>query len=268
MHTHCIIKCDITYFKSRLRFRFVKRYNQSMQGKNAKPLSILVVDDEVAIRDLVIQILELKYQVYSATNTQEALRIAKEHKPSLALVDIYMPGHSGLELCKQLRLDPATKHIPIMIMTARNALETRVKAFEYGADDFLEKPFYMDELVSRIESKIRRFSEEASGNANKVISPSLQDLKLDFESLKANIAGKDFDLGHTEFKILSMLIRQAGSIVARAAIEEYIWGSNVPETRPLDTHIAGLRRKLAASKRLKLRTVYGEGFILESKGLI
>lgn len=268
MHTNCIIKCDITYFKSGLRSRFVKRYNQPMQGKNAKPLSILVVDDEAAIRDLVIQILELKYQVYSATNTEEALRIAKEHKPSLALVDIYMPGHSGLELCKQLRMDPATKHIPIMIMTARNALETRVKAFEYGADDFLEKPFYMDELVSRIESKIRRFSEEASGNANKAINPSFQDLKLDFESLRANIAGKDFDLGHTEFKILSMLIRQAGSIVARAAIEKYIWGRDVPETRPLDTHIAGLRRKLAASKRLKLRTVYGEGFILESKTLI
>lgn len=235
-----------------------------MPLKNDRPLSILVVDDEASIRDLVIQILELKYQVYSATNAQEALRIAKEHKPTLALVDIYMPGRNGLELCKELRNDPSTKQIPIIIMTARNALETRVKAFEFGADDFLEKPFYMDELVSRIESKIRRLSE-SSGESQKIANPSLQDLNLDFESLKAHIGGKDFELGHTEFKILSLLMRKADSIVTRESIEDYIWGKDVPSTRPLDTHIAGLRKKLSASKRLKLRTVYGEGFILESR---
>lgn len=229
-----------------------------------KPLSVLVVDDEAAIRDLVIQILELKYQVYSATNTQEALRIAKEHKPSFILIDIYMPGRSGLELCKDLRNDPVTKNIPMMIMTARNALETRVKAYEYGADDFLEKPFYMDDLISRIDSKIKRFSEVLADNKSNV-STGMQDLDLNIESLSANIAGKEVDLGHTEFKILSLLIKKAGNLVTRQSIEDYVWGKQTPVTRSLDTHIAALRRKLAYSKRVKLRTVYGEGFILEPR---
>ncbi len=229
-----------------------------------RPLSILVVDDdEAAIRDLVIQILELKYQVYSATNTEEALRIAKEHRPSFVLLDIYMPGQNGLELCRQLRSDLSTKNIPIMIMTARNALETRVKAFEYGADDFIEKPFYMDELISRIDSKIRRFAEVNVESDKKEVQPIMQDLRLNLESLTASIAGIEFELGHTEFKILNLLTKKAGSLVTRKAIEEYVWGEEVPATRPLDTHIAGLRRKLSASKRVKLRTVYGEGFVLE-----
>ena len=230
-----------------------------------RPISVLIVDDEAAIRDMVIQILEIKYQVYSATNTKEALRIAKEHKPSFILLDIYMPGRSGLDLCKELRSDSTTKDIPIMIMTARNALETRVKAFEYGADDFIEKPFHMDELLSRVESKIKRFTEGKVSYLKNDLQPSVQDLDLDFESLTAKIAGKEFLLGRTEFKILSLLMRKVGSLVTRQAIEEYIWGEDLPATRPLDTHIAGIRRKIAASKCLKLRTIYGEGFILESK---
>lgn len=233
-------------------------------NQTAKPLSVLIVDDEASIRDLVIQVLELKYQVYSATNSAEALRIAKEHKPSFILADIYMPGLNGIDLCRLLREDDATKNIPVMIMTARNSLETRIKSFESGADDFLEKPFYMDELLTRIESKIRKYNEVGHLSEKSSVT-SLQDLSLDYEALRATIADQPIDLGYIEFKILSLLVRKAGNLVTRENIEQAVWGDEIPATRSLDTHIASLRRKLGASKKLQLRTVYGEGFILQAK---
>ncbi len=228
-----------------------------------KQLSVLVVDDEASIRDLVLQVLELNYHVYSATNSAEAFRIAKEHKPSFILADIYMPGQNGLDFCRAIREDNTTKNIPVMIMTARNSLETRIKVFESGADDFLEKPFYMDELVTRIEAKIRKYNQLDAPAKGSVTT--LQDLSLDYEALRATIGEAPMELGYIEFKILSLLVRKAGNLVTRENIEQAIWGDEIPATRSLDTHIASLRRKLSASEKLQLRTVYGEGFILQAK---
>lgn len=235
--------------------------NPNLSGK---PLSVLVVDDEASIRDLVIQVLELNYQVYSATNSAEALRIAREHKPSFILADIYMPGQSGLDFCRALREDNTTKNIPVMIITARNSLETRIKVFESGADDFLEKPFYIDELLTRIEAKIKKYNQLSDSPSKSAIT-TLQDLVMDYEALRATIGETSLELGYIEFKILSLLVRKAGNLVTRENIEQAVWGDEIPATRSLDTHIASLRRKLGVSEKLQLRTVYGEGFILQAK---
>ncbi len=152
-----------------------------------------------------------------------------------------------------------------MIMTARNSLETRIKVFESGADDFLEKPFYMDELITRIEAKIRKYNQLGGASAAKTSATSLQDLTLDYEALRATIGETPMELGYIEFKILSLLVRKAGNLVTRENIEQAVWGDEIPATRSLDTHIASLRRKLGASEKLQLRTVYGEGFILQAK---
>lgn len=229
--------------------------------ENRPRFSVLIVDDEAGIRDLMIQILSTKYTVYSSPNATEARRVVLEHNPDLVIVDIYMPGDSGIVLCRDIREDPASKHIPVIIMTARNARETRVKAFESGADDFLEKPFHMDELISRVDSKLKRVVESKFPR----LTINAGDLTLDLESLEAELDGEAIEVKQLEFRILSILMKNLGKLVTRKVIEADIWGNDLPSTRSLDTHMATIRRKLSRSKRLVMRTVYGEGFVLETK---
>lgn len=224
--------------------------------------SVLIVDDEPSIRDMLIQILQPRYIVYSATNATEAMRITQEHKPSLVIVDIYMPGVSGLQFCQWIRSEPITRDIPVIVMTARNAREIRVSAFDSGADDFLEKPFHMDELISRIDAKLRRFSAIANRGRTQV---TFMDVTLDLERLVPSVDSKDLDLGQIEFKILSLLMRSPDMLVTRESVEQTVWGHDRPVTRSLDTHLVALRKQLSTSNQVVLRTVYGKGFVLSSK---
>jgi len=228
-----------------------------------KPKSILVVDDDRAIRDLAIQILELKYQVYSATDAIEARRIALEHKPSLILLDIYMAGESGISLCERLRKDPQTQDIPLILMTARSAREVRVNAFTSGADDFIEKPFYMDELLARIDSKLRRSNEHKKGSES-TTTYTYQDIKLDLETQKMSLMGQSTDISQTEFRVMCLLVRRSGELVKREDIEALIWENEKPITRSLDTHMAALR-KILRNSSAELRAVYGQGYILDKR---
>lgn len=225
--------------------------------------SVLVVDDEEYIRHLIGQILENKYQVMTASSANEAVAMLDKNLPSVILLDIYMPGDDGVSLCQKLRDNPVTREVPVIMMTAMDSRDTRIRSFSSGADDFLAKPFDLDELCARIESKLRRVNErETTRTRPNVIN--LKDVSLDVESFKATIDGKPVDLGFIEFRILSHLVRNVGTLVKRDELEASIWGDDRPASRALDTHIASLRKKLGTSQ-ISLRTVYGEGFVLETK---
>ena len=219
---------------------------------------ILIVDDEPSIREFLAQILSEHYQILFAKNGTEAFEIAKNKKPTIILLDIIMPGKNGIETCREIRNDPTTKSIPVIMLTALNDSNQRTQAFLSGADDYITKPFNPDELIARVESKIRRQKEVAPQVTGRV---QFGDLTLNFEELKAEINGKTVEISQTEFKILSCLIKNQGQLVQREVLHDSVWGEESPSDRALDPHITTLRKKLKNS-RSELKTVYGQGYSL------
>ncbi len=249
-----------------MSFAIVGLYSPIMQiaeNQNPKRHSVLVVDDEEYIRHLIGQILENKYDVMTAANANEAVALMSKTPPSVVLLDIYMPGDDGVTLCQKLRENPQTREVPVIMMTAMDSRDTRIRSFSSGADDFLSKPFDLDELCARIESKLRRVNERETIKA-RTNTITLGDISLDVETFKASVGERPVDLGFIEFRILSHLVRNVGVLVKRDELEASIWGDDRPASRALDTHIASLRKKLGPSQ-ISLRTVYGEGFVLEQK---
>lgn len=219
---------------------------------------ILIVDDEPSIREFLAQILSEHYQILFAKNGTEALEVAKSKVPTIILLDILMPGKNGIQTCRDIRNDPTTKSIPVIMLTALNDTDQRTQAFISGADDYVSKPFTPDELVARIESKIRRQKEVTPQIAGRV---QFGDLTLNLEELKAEINGKAVEISQTEFKILNCLIKNQGQLLLREALHDYVWGDESPSDRALDPHITTLRKKLKGS-RCELKTAYGQGYSL------
>lgn len=224
-----------------------------------RKIKILIVDDEPDIREFLAQILSQNYHVIFAKNGEEAVEIAKEQQPSIILLDLIMPVKTGIEACKDLRSNPKTTEIPILFLSALNSSGQRTDAFLAGADDYINKPFTPDELLARVESKLRRSAER-----NSQATVKYGDLIIDFQQLKITSSSKDLDLGQTEFKILSYLIKRKGDLVTRDELNSFVWQDEVPSDRALDPHITTLRRKLKDSL-CELKTVYGQGYGLVIK---
>lgn len=226
-----------------------------------RKIKILIVDDEPEIREFLAQILSQNYQIIFAKNGQEAIDIAQEQQPALILLDIIMPVKTGIEACAELRSNPKTSNIPILFLSALNSTEKRTDAFLAGGDDYINKPFFPDELLARIESKLRRTFERSSQTSDAI---KYGDLTVDFQHLKVINDSKDLELGQTEFKILSYLIKKQGDLVTREELNNFIWEDEIPSDRALDPHITTLRKKLKDSQ-CELKTVYGQGYGLVLK---
>lgn len=232
-----------------------------MMGMKERPSKILIVDDEPSIRQFIASILSDKYTVLSAGSGLEAVRVARSEKPDLILLDILMPGNDGIACLQELRTHTDTADMPVLMLTAVNEPDVRIKAFTAGADDFIAKPFQPDELIARIESKLNRFKSLSTVSS---LVLRLGDVALDLASLRVTIGSTDTSLGPVEFKILSLLMRQRGRLTRREDIERFVWPNDTPSERGLDSHIFGLRRKLNNSSLL-LQTIYGTGYTLSVK---
>jgi len=229
--------------------------------------SILVVDDETSIRELLTHILSEFMHVILAKDGEEALEAAQSKNPALILLDISMPGRDGLEVCRLLRQNPETSNIPIIMLTAHNEPEKRIDAFNFGADDFISKPFLPAELVARIKRKLDR-ALQATSTSNSVRPLQIGNLKLCYENLQLEINGKSHELGQVEYRILGFLLKRKGQLVPREDLNQYVWGSDLPSDRALDPHITSLRKKLEKSNSY-LKSVYGKGYsiILKDSGV-
>lgn len=172
-----------------------------------------------------------------------------------------MPGINGGDVCRELRNSPKTQFIPILILTGSNGSDLVVKAFACGADDFITKPFVIEELLARIESKIRRADQLSSQASHQVV---FGDLVLDFQERSAVIGLRKVELGQIEFKILNYLIKNQGQLVQRGRLSEVIWGKKTSSERALDPHITNIRQKLRNS-RCELKTIYSQGYSLVLK---
>ncbi len=224
---------------------------------------ILVADDEEDVLNLVA--LNLKtagYNVLKAENGLTALEMARTSLPALIVLDLMLPGMPGLDVCKALKSEPATKLIPIIMLTAKAEEVDRIVGLELGADDYLTKPFSPRELVLRVKSVIRRI--DTSGPVDNTIK--IGDIQVDRARYEVLVKGKPLDFTATEFKLLALLMERRGRVQSRDTLLNDVWGyENIIDTRTVDTHIRRLREKLGKAADC-IETVRGFGYRIAESG--
>ena len=221
---------------------------------------VLVVEDEKDVRELLR--LNLKgggFDVLEAQNGAEGLAIAKAELPSVVILDLMMPEMNGMEVCRALRRNPATSRIPILMLTAKSTEEDKVAGLEVGADDYVTKPFSPRELLLRVRAVARRQPDQGASNPAPVKAGGIA---LDRASMTATIGSKKLVLTSTEYRLLDLLVRRAGTIQSREALLSEVWGYQASlDTRTVDTHVRRLRDKLGKAGAV-IQTVRGSGYRL------
>lgn len=218
---------------------------------------ILVADDEPDVLALVtLNLSRAGFDVLKASDGAQALRLAREHEPALVVLDLMMPGLSGLEVAKLLKQSPATSRIPILMLTAKADEVDRIVGLEVGADDYVTKPFSPREIVLRVQSILRRM-EAAPAQAEELQVGGIQ---VDRVRHEVRIDGKPLEFTATEFKLLTVLMERCGRLQSREVLLNDVWGyESVIDTRTVDTHIRRLREKLGTAADL-VETVRGFGY--------
>jgi len=225
---------------------------------NAK-YKILVVDDEPDIIEIIEYTLAKEgYEVISANNGHEAIKLASEHKPNLIILDIMMPKMDGIETCRQLRENEKLKETYIVFLTARDEEFIEIMGFNAGADDYISKPIKPRALLSRINAILRR---KAGGSDQAIEKIEIDDLIIDRETFNIYRAGKVISLAKKEFDLLYLLASKPGKVFTRDVILEQIWGNDVVViNRTIDVHIRKLREKVGERY---IHTIKGVGYKFE-----
>jgi two-component system response regulator MprA len=225
-------------------------------------MRILVVDDDRAVRESLRRSLAFNgYQVDLAADGQAALTAVSSARPDAMVLDVMMPRLDGLEVCRRLR--GTGDDLPILVLTARDAVSDRVAGLDAGADDYLPKPFALEELLARLRALLRRRSSPSDGE---VSSAPLRfaDLSLDPDTREVRRGERPISLTRTEFALLEMLLANPRRVLSRTRILEEVWGYDFPTTgNALEVYIGYLRRKTESDDESRLiHTVRGVGYVL------
>jgi two-component system, OmpR family, phosphate regulon response regulator PhoB len=229
----------------------------------SKVRQILVVEDEQPIREMVAFALRRAgYEVSEAASSKDARVILADQRPDLMLVDWMLPDMSGLELTRQIKRDPGTRDVPIIMLTARAAEGDKVAGLDGGADDYMTKPFSPRELLSRINAVLRR-----SGVAEEGDRLQLAGLTMDRASHRVSSADREVTLGPTEYRMLEFFMQNPERVYSRSQLLDRVWGGNVYiEERTIDVHIRRLRKALEDVQMDHLiQTVRGSGYRFSAK---
>ena len=221
-------------------------------------MKILVVDDERAVRESLRRALELEgYEIELADDGVAALdALESSGEPDAMILDVLMPGLDGLEVARRLRRGGST--LPILMLTARVEVEDRVAGLDAGADDYVTKPFALDELLARVRALLRRVHEDDAGKL------AFADIELDPGTREVTRGGDPIDLTRTEFSLLELFMRNPRQVLTRSVIFERVWGYDFGfGSNSLDVYIGYLRRKTEAGDKPRLiQTVRGVGYAL------
>src|ERR671921_2991532 len=227
-----------------------------------EPVRILVVDDDRAVRDALRRALTLGgYEVQAAEGGQQGLTQIAPGLPDAVVLDVGMPGVDGLEVCRRLR--GAGNRVPVLMLTARDAVSDRIDGLDAGADDYLVKPFDVGELRARLRALLRRTRADGNGDAD---CQSFHELRLDGARHGVSVGESFVELTRTEYQLLELLMLNAGRVLPHNLIYERVWGYDFgPASNALRVYIGYLRRKLEqAGARPLLHTVRGVGYVLRA----
>jgi two-component system response regulator MprA len=229
-------------------------------------VEVLLAEDDRAVRESLTRALGLEgYDVSAVTNGAQALDSLREHSVDVVLLDVSMPIVDGLTVCRVLRSEK--NRVPILMLTARTETSDRVVGLDAGADDYLPKPFDLDELFARMRALLRRAGgddEAKSGAESDVLQ--LEDLRIDTAGRQVTRGGREIDLSKTEFELLELLVRNAGIVLDHTVIYERIWQYDFgPDSKNLAVYVGYLRRKTeeAGGSRI-IHTVRGVGYVARS----
>jgi two-component system phosphate regulon response regulator PhoB len=229
--------------------------------------SVLIVDDELAIRDMLRMALEMaEFRCLEADNIHAAFRLIVDERPDIVLLDWMLPGGSGIELLRRLKRTEATRDLPVIMLTAKTTEDNVIQGLDVGADDYITKPFAPRELIARIRALVRRSAGPEQG-------ARLQagELTLDVEARRVSLCGEPVELGPTEFRLLQFFMAHPERAYSRSQLLDQVWGANVyVEERTVDVHIRRLRKSLQLPGQdysALIQTVRGTGYRFSTSGL-
>ncbi|MCE9626699.1 MAG: response regulator transcription factor [Candidatus Eisenbacteria bacterium] len=222
----------------------------------------MVIGDEKEIRDLVRYNLEKAgFRVAAAGDGEEGLRQLFAARPDALVLDLMLPGANGLEILREVRGEPATHDLPVIVLTARSAEMDKLLGFEHGADDYLTKPFSPRELVARVKALVRRARPSGMSRAIEIGV-----LRVDIDAREVKLSDVKLDLTPREFDLIAFLARHPGRVLSRDELLRKVWGYDyVGETRTVDVHVRRLRAKLGDSAEC-IETVLGAGYKFVAPG--
>ena len=221
---------------------------------------VLLVEDEGAQREVLTYNLESEgFRVVAAETGDEAMLLVAEEAPDLMVLDWVLPNVSGIEICRRVKADPDTRHIPIIMLSARSDEGDRVRGLETGADDYVVKPYSVVELMARVRTQLRRTRPTTMGERL-----SFEDILLDSGEHRVFRGGQALHLGPTEFRLLSTLMERPGRVWTREQLLDRVWGRDIyVDSRTIDVHVGRLRKALMANGgNNPVRTVRGTGYAL------
>ena len=223
---------------------------------------LLLVEDDPALAELLEYRFQSEgYNVRSTPDGDEALLMASEDAPDLVILDWMVEGTSGIEVCRRLRRDKATAHVPIIMLTAREAEDDRVRGLDTGADDYVPKPFSPRELLARVSAVLRRVRPALAGELLEV-----GDIKLDPVAHRVERSGNQLSVGPTEYRLLKFFMESPGRVFSRGQLLDGVWGTGSEiEERTVDVHIRRLRKAITLDNaRDPIRTVRSAGYSLDA----
>jgi len=224
--------------------------------------NILLVEDEKSIVTLIKYNLEKEgFKVFCSETGEDALKIIKEKIPDLVILDWMLPDTSGIDVCRQIKIDKKLKNIPVLILTAKGEPDDKIKGLEVGADDYVTKPFNNKELLLRVKSLIKRSKPSLLEDLG-----IFKDLKIDRITKKVFRENKEIKLGPIEYKLLDFFIKSPQRVYSREQLLSNVWGESINvESRTVDVHIRRLRKAINIDKKNDLiRTVRSSGYSLDS----
>ena len=219
--------------------------------------TVLLVEDETDVVDLLrYHFKKAGFKVEMANSGDAGLAAVRSKRPDAVVLDLMLPGMTGLEVCRALKADNETSAIPVLMLTARGEVKDRVKGLEIGADDYVTKPFSPKEVVLRVQGLLRRIRSAAE----EVNLLEVDGISIDKTALRASVDDQRLDLTTIEFKLLLTLVTNRGRILSRETLLSNVWGySSSADTRTVDTHMRRLREKLGDHAE-KVETIRGQGY--------
>jgi DNA-binding response OmpR family regulator len=230
---------------------------ESAAGMRGEGFVIAIIEDEELIRKSLVMNLQLEgFQLITASDGEEGVKLVQEKKPDLIIMDVMMPKKDGLQACREIRT--AGVSTPLILLTARSSEVDKVLGLDLGADDYLAKPFGMLELLARVRALLRRIQRTSS-----IDEVRFSNVTVDFKAYRAERDHEPIDLSAREYRLLRYLVSKQGAVVTRDELLDEVWGYNsYPTTRTVDNHIARLRQKIEndIDEPQHILTVHGVGY--------